>query len=323
MADEPTALSATRTIALPGRGAGLMAYLDLGPKDRKVDAVFLHANGFNALTYRHVLAGLARRYRILAIDQRGHGRTSLEADVNQRRDWLDLRDDLLAFLVALDLAHIVLAGHSMGATVSLLAAVDEPRRCRNLVLFDPVMPPPLPWTGSSEPGLIEITRRRRAIFPSRADAFESYRGRGAFKTWPEPMLADYVEAGFQDLPDGEVTLACAPNWEASGYAAQEHDSWDALARSSSPVHILKAETASTFRPNGSCEELGDRVHLTTVAGTSHFLPMERADIVQTALTDALETPVCTKGWLEGQPRRDPNSEERLIGGTERNYLPRG
>jgi pimeloyl-ACP methyl ester carboxylesterase len=281
-----------------------MAYLDFGPSDRAVDAVFLHANGFNALTYRHVLARLAAGYRILAIDQRGHGHTSLETDVDRRRDWLDLRDDLLAFLGVLGAPHTVLAGHSMGATVSLLVAADAPERCRSLVLFDPVMPPPRRWPASPESGLTEAARRRRAIFPSRAAALASYRGRGAFKTWSEPVLADYVEAGFQDLPDGTVRLACAPSWEASGYAAQEHDAWNALRRSACPIHIFKAETASTFHPSGSLEALGNRVRLTIVAGTTHFLPMERADIVQQALTDALGP---FPRELEPQSGRDPSS----------------
>lgn len=290
MADELSMPPTARTIALPGRGPGAMAYLDLGRDDRPVDAVFLHANGFNAMTYRHVLAPLATRYRILAIDQRGHGATSLEAVAAGRRDWLDLRDDILAFLNARDLTHVVLSGHSMGATASLLAAAMQPKRCRSLVLFDPVMPPPRPWGTSSERRLIRATQRRRAVFPSRADALKSYRGRGAFKTWPEPILTDYVDAGFHDLPDGQISLACTPAWEASSYAAQEQDSWDALKRSTCPVDIFRAETASTFHLDGSPDDLGDRGRITTVPGTTHFLPMERPDLVQAALASAIDAP---------------------------------
>jgi pimeloyl-ACP methyl ester carboxylesterase len=268
-----------------------MALLDFGPDDRPVDAVFLHANGFNALTYRHVLAPLTKRYRILAFDQRGHGATSLETVVEGRRDWLDMRDDLLALLDALNLTHVVLSGHSMGATASLLAAAIAPARCRGLMLFDPVMPPPRPWEMSSVPEIAEAARRRRAIFSSREEALKSYRGRGAFSTWPEPMLADYVDAGFRDLPDGQISLACAPAWEASSYAAQEHDSWEALRRSACPIDILRAETASTFHLGAYPEGLGDHIRTTTVPGTTHFLPMERPDLVQVALARAIEAHV--------------------------------
>ena len=54
-----------RRVALPSRG-GEMALLDFGPAERPVDMVFSHANGFNARTYRSILAPLAADLRILA-----------------------------------------------------------------------------------------------------------------------------------------------------------------------------------------------------------------------------------------------------------------
>ena len=48
--------------------------------------------------------------------------------------------------------------------------------------------------------------------------FRSYRGRGAFATWPEASLIDYVQDGFRERPDGSVELSCAPDWEASNFA---------------------------------------------------------------------------------------------------------
>jgi pimeloyl-ACP methyl ester carboxylesterase len=111
-------------------GAGEMAVLEFGPTDRPVDVVFVHANGFNGQTYRALLAPLSAGLRILAVDQRGHGSSRLAADPRHRRNWLDLRDDLLALLTALDQGPVVLAGHSMGGTVSLLAAAAAPETQR-------------------------------------------------------------------------------------------------------------------------------------------------------------------------------------------------
>src|SRR5687768_14473986 len=65
-------------IALPGRG-GTVEALELGPAGRPYDVVFSHANGFNALTYRTILAPLAADLRILAYDLRGHGASTLPA----------------------------------------------------------------------------------------------------------------------------------------------------------------------------------------------------------------------------------------------------
>jgi pimeloyl-ACP methyl ester carboxylesterase len=265
----------------------MMAFIDFGDASCPVDAVFLHANGFNALTYRHILAPLASRYRILAIDQRGHGHTSLEAAPAGRRDWLDLRDDLLAFLNKLDLTDVVLAGHSMGATVSLLAAAQAHDRCRRLVLFDPVVLPPNHAQSHEGSPMVQAAERRRAVFQSREEAAQSYRNRGAFKTWPEACLLDYVDAGFRDTPSGEVTLACTPSWEASGFLAHGHDTWGAFRRASIPIDILRAETASTFHSSQAAAMAGDRIHITTVPGTTHFLPMEKPAEVRSTLSAAM------------------------------------
>ena len=280
-----------RAVLLPGRGSGTMAALEFGDPTRPVDLLFLHANGFNALTYRAILEPVAAGARILALDQRGHGGTTLETRAEGRRNWLDFRDDLLALLEALDLANVVLAGHSLGGAVSIFAAAEVPGRVRRLVLLDPVMPPPgfrLNW-GDAPPALVAGALKRRATFPSRDAAVAAYRGRAAFKSWFEPMLADYVTDGFLDLPGGEVTLACRPEWEASSYAAQEQNAWDALARTVCPIEILRAEFESTCRIEGRIEDVtaDGRVSIETIAGASHFLPMERPELCQATLLTAL------------------------------------
>ena len=262
-----------------------MALLDLGPPLRPVDIVFLHATGFNALTYRRVLAPLATTLRILAIDQRGHGASTLATAMPGRHDWLGFRDDLLAALEALGLADVILSGHSMGGTVALLAAAEAPAVARRLVLFDPVLMPEHPGAGASESPMVVAAARRRTVFDSRDAALASYRGRGAFATWPESILRDYVDGGFKTLANGQVALACDPAWEASIYGAQDNDPGAAFAATRCPVDILKAERNSTCRFDVPVVPL--RVSVRTVAGTSHFLPMERPDIARSALRSAV------------------------------------
>ena len=124
-------LPRTRMIDLPSRG-GAMAALDLGPANRPVDVIFSHANGFNGRTYRSILGPLAANLRILAIDLRGHGATTLPATIEGREGWPQFRDDLLALTAAVADGPVVLAGHSMGGTSSLLAAAAEPGRVKAL-----------------------------------------------------------------------------------------------------------------------------------------------------------------------------------------------
>lgn len=289
-------LSPPRRLTLPVAnrwGAGEMNVLDFGDARRPVDLVFVHANGFNAMTYRSLLAPLSGTLRIWAPDLRGHGRTTLPADPNGRRGWADHRDDLVALLDALDGPPAVLAGHSMGGTAALLAAAERPGRVSQLVLLDPVIwrrwvvaafhLPLLDRLASRIP-LVKSARRRRAVFDSREQAMAAYIGRGAFRGWPEIMLADYLADGLIET-DAGLTLACPPDWEASNYASQSHDPWRALKRLDRPVRILKGEAGSTChlpeQPRGL-----PHVTVETVHGGTHFFPMLQADVARDALFDA-------------------------------------
>jgi pimeloyl-ACP methyl ester carboxylesterase len=284
---EPT----QRRVALPGRG-GEMAYLDFGSADRPVDVVFSHAHGFNARTYRTILQPLAGEMRIAAIDLRGHGASTLPTVIEGREGWTEMEADLLAFLAAATEGPVVLAGHSMGGTTSLLAAAAEPGRVKRLALFDPVIMPAEVMDdaeGREHSPLVAGALRRRASFPSKAAAIEAYVGRGAFRSWTAAQIADYVEAGFRETADGEVTLTCTPAWEASNFRTHNYDPWGAFAKSRCPIDIRRAEIASTCRVDGHEAELtaGGRIRIETVPGTSHFLPMERPDVVASALRSAV------------------------------------
>ena len=265
-----------------------MAALDFGSPDRPVDLVFSHANGFNARTYRTILAPLAVDYRILAIDMRGHGRSELPTPVETRRSWDDLKADLLAFIEAADIDRpVVLAGHSMGATVSLLTAAAAKATARALVLFEPVILPRGVQGVPEEAPLAQGALRRRAVFASRQEALDAYTGRGAFKTWPAQILADYVQDAFRDQADGSVTLSTTPAWEFSNFTRQAHDSLEALQHVECPTWIFTAEHNSTCRLDPGAAEGLPNVRIERCAGASHFLPMERPELVRTALIEAL------------------------------------
>jgi pimeloyl-ACP methyl ester carboxylesterase len=284
-----------RTIVVPG---GEITALDFGDPARPVDVVFAHANGFNASTYRTILTPLAESLRILAIDQRGHGSTRLPTDPDRLKSWRLYRDDLLALLATLEGPAPVLAGHSMGGTVSLLAAGKQPGVARGLCLFDPVIMPRtvalyarMPWTSGSvwkKTPLAQGAAKRRAVFDSKASVFDAYKGRGAFKTWPDASLSDYIDGGFVQREDGKVELACAPAWEAANFAAQGHDPWTALGRIKVPIRIYRAEQGSTCRigPAEPFELRYPNAKVTTVEGSSHFLPMERPNLIREALLAA-------------------------------------
>ena len=277
-----------RRVSLPSRG-GEMSVLDFGAPDRPVDIVFSHANGFNARTYRTILSPLASGLRILAVDMRGHGDSALPTVIEGRDGWQEFREDLRALLAAETDRPVVLAGHSMGGTASLLTAAAEPGRVKTLALFDPVIFTPSQRAGEmTDNPLADGAQRRRAVFPSKAAVREAYVGRGAFRSWRPEQLADYVDAGFRETPEGEVTLTCTPAWEASNFRTHNYDPWAAFRATRCPIRILRAEQGSTARlDEGEAELLATgRVRIEVVPGTSHFLPMERPDLVRAVLREA-------------------------------------
>ncbi|MDP3174668.1 MAG: alpha/beta hydrolase [Phenylobacterium sp.] len=269
---------------LPARG-GSMAYYDYGPPERPVDVVFSHANGFNARAYRSILLPLARDLRILAVDQRGHGRTDLPTPMEGRSDWNDLRGDLAAFLAALDVRDAVIAGHSIGSVASLLTAPLVPGRAREVVLFDPV----LGVTSRNGPNpMADGALRRRDAFPDHAAAMDAYRGRGPFKGWNDEMLADYVEDGLRPNGEGGWRLSCAPAWEASNFAVPLYDPRPLLSEARVPVTIYRAgqHSSTGFDEADIAKWAIPGVAMITVPNTTHFLPMQRPDVMQDALRAA-------------------------------------
>ena len=274
-------------------GKGEMAVLDFGDAKRPVDLIFVHANGFNAVTYRTLLAPLSASFRIWAPDLRGHGQSRLPVGAKGRRGWIDHRDDLIALLDGMDGPPVVMAGHSMGAVSGLLAAAERPGRVSKLVLLDPVIwrraavlafnLPLLDKLPSRIP-LVKNALRRRAVFDSREAAMKAYRGRGAFKGWTDLQLADYLTDGL--MPSGdEMVLTCAPTTEAANYAAQAHDPWRALRRYPGPIRILKGAVQSTCSVGSNPRGLPN-VAVQPVEGGDHFFPMLQPDVARDALFDA-------------------------------------
>ncbi|CAN5286785.1 alpha/beta hydrolase [soil metagenome] len=282
------------TVPISNRhGVGEMSVMDFGDARRPVDLVFVHANGFNAATYRSLLAPLSASLRILAPDLRGHGRTQLPTSTAGRWTWHDHRDDLIGLLDTLDGPPVALAGHSMGGTSSLLAAAERPGKVSRLVMFDPVIMPRGFNLLMAVPGLRAMTRRlpltkgalrRRDRFDDPQQAMDSWRGRGAFKGWSDMMLADYVSEAFVAEDGGSVRLACAPEWEASNYAAQGHDPWRAFRKLDRPVHVLKAGTGSVCNVAPDPRRLPYVTVDTVPAG--HLFPMTHPDIARDALFEA-------------------------------------
>ncbi|KPF66332.1 hypothetical protein IP88_12945 [alpha proteobacterium AAP81b] len=277
-----------RDIATPAGSMSALVWDDAGGEAPWLH--FAHATGMNALLYAALLAPLATRFRIIASDARGHGFTRLPADPAAPLRWEDFGDDLLALIDAVDpAAPWLLAGHSMGAAVSLLAAAAHPDRASGLMLVDPPMIP-FEVARALGPGerpenpMAEQAARRRGRFASREAVRTAYAGRGVFASWADADLDAYLDGGLVSDGDG-VALACAPAWEGATFAAVSANIEPALQQLACPFALVAGETGSTVRDAEFAAFAGHSRSLgaTRVAGTTHFVPLEAPDVVRAAI----------------------------------------
>lgn len=277
------------------KSGGEMTGIEFGDPIKPFAAIWIHATGFNAMTYQSLLAPLGLRARIGALDMRGHGRTTLPTK-GGLSSWNRYRDDVIEFLEREAPQGVVLGGHSMGGTVALLVAGKRPDLVKGLVLADPVILarkiyfwnhvfPPLYWLFARNK-MAARAKKRRAEFGSFREALSSYIGRGAFQSWREPFLADYlldgidrVDEGPQDAESQRWALTCTPAWEAKTFGAQRHKPWAALKtvrQKKIPIVIMRPNRDSVIsaKVRAKIIQQNPSLMMRGIRGTSHFLPME-------------------------------------------------
>ncbi len=104
--------------------------------------LLLHGTGDNAHTWDLLAPALAGTFRVLALDQRGHGKSGWAVPPSYRCE--DYLEDLSAVIGSLGLEGLILLGHSMGALHASLYAALNPERVAALVHVD-IEPFPPDW----------------------------------------------------------------------------------------------------------------------------------------------------------------------------------
>lgn len=121
-----------------------MHYVDEGAGP---PVLMVHGNATWSISYRQLVLGLRDRYRCIAPDLIGMGRSDVPGDDRYEYTLERRADDLDRLVTALDLNDITLVGHDWGGMVAMAWAIRRPERIRRFVMMNTVAfinPPDLP-----------------------------------------------------------------------------------------------------------------------------------------------------------------------------------
>ncbi len=93
--------------------------------------ILLHGNGEDHTYFTHQIAFFSKKYRVIALDTRGHGNSLRGAGPFTLSRFAD---DLKAFMDARGLKNAILLGFSDGGNIALLFALRYPARVRSLII---------------------------------------------------------------------------------------------------------------------------------------------------------------------------------------------
>jgi pimeloyl-ACP methyl ester carboxylesterase len=120
-------------------------YIDIGKGD---PVVFVHGALGDYRTWRAQVESFANNYRVIAYSRRYAWPNQQTIIDSSKHAFTSHAKDLAEFLKKLNLEPAHLVGHSSGAYITLLAAIDHPELVRSLTLGEPpvmsLLPPPSP-----------------------------------------------------------------------------------------------------------------------------------------------------------------------------------
>ncbi|HLA18502.1 MAG TPA: alpha/beta hydrolase [Dehalococcoidia bacterium] len=262
--------------------------------------VLLHATGFLARLWEPIAVQMSARFHVYALDARGHGDSDKPVLSGAEGPapaggygWEGLAADLMGFLDAVGLVGVPIVGHSSGAAGAIRLAARRPEYVAAAVLIEPTVFPPMPVEGSDErkEQLASGAAKRRMVWDSREELMTAYRQRRTFAGWREDVLRLFAEHGTFRREDGRIELKCPGGIEAELYRnSLSPDTWDLLPRVRCPTLVIRGERTEPLLALVA-EGLVRRIpgaRLATIAGASHFVPMERPDAIAAAALAFLE-----------------------------------
>jgi pimeloyl-ACP methyl ester carboxylesterase len=200
-------------------------YLEWGAADAP-PIVLLHGGHQSAHSWDLVSLHLARRFRVLALDQRGHGDSEWARDVCYTNHEMSL--DAEAFIAALGLQRPIVMGHSMGGRNAMLLTRRDPSLLRALVVVD--VGPELSERGRAViAGFVRDNEEFLDLedFVRNVQRYDPYRSRS--------HIERTVKYNMLQRADGKFVSKCDANPRRLG-----------LVRGTGPLENIKLEDARAF-----------------------------------------------------------------------------
>lgn len=252
-----------------------MHYRDWGnPANPPV--VLLHAYMQHARSWDTVARGLADRYRVLALDQRGFGESDWAPDYHELR----LVGDLAGFVDALGLETFSAIGFSIGANTAAGYALLYPDRVRRLILFEG-------FTDADEEGdapWIDDMRTHLAYLrslPERCKTPED--AAAAFRTLAphaaEDELLHWMRGGFKQEQDGRWIWRLDPVFSRPAsydgrLIAPPTVLRSRLAGVTCPMLFLVGAESWMVEPTRQMATVNHRARVAVIPRAGHWIPLD-------------------------------------------------
>ena len=231
--------------------------------------VLLHGFSGHARSWDVFAEAMTDRYRVLALDQRGHGETSWGAadqyDVNT------MAADLKAFVQSLALGKFALLGLSMGGIVAIDYAARHPEALAACVIVD--IGPEIAKSGLNR---IQSSVQAVDIFETKDDAFAAARADNSRP--PEALHRARVDASLMRVEDGRWTYRYDRALRVPGTLRLRGGEplWRDCARIAARTLVVRGEV-SDILSEGTAERMVQTIpdaQLALIASASHAVPFD-------------------------------------------------
>ena len=245
--------------------------------------VFLHGIMGHSREWDTLVVSLANDFRVVAIDQRGHGET----------DWAK---DYTAATMAEDLAELIqtigppvhVAAHSMGAMAACICAANRPDLIRRLVMID-IGPDSLTTDWALQELPVMLAGMDEARYPDVQTAVDEWLAADPLSR--EPLQRNYVQHNLVRRADGSLTW----RFDAAGLVqfategVREDELWSAIDRIVAPTLLIRGEQ-SPLLSRSTAQEMIRRLsdgRLIEVPDAAHDVGVEQPEAVAGATLEFL------------------------------------